>query len=488
VRYPKAIADKVDHIEQAIAAWPADMASSVDDVIKWVLQFDEADFDLALRVVQNLNVVGQRDIDRGLQIAFSKLVRKAVEKSSNIARTNTMYAAMGEVGKSGAMIGYHLRMNASISEENFLSPESFRHIEDGHVENLVLLDDVIGTGHQATKEIVKLAESVLPLGVKNIFVLSVCGMKNAIEEIEEKTKAFTFSAFEYSEADTASSLDAPFYSGIPYEERILLKTRLGEYGRVSYKRSPLGYGDLAGLLVLPYNTPNFTLPIIWGDSNEWIPLFRRVRRVNGISAYYKQFKEAVEKKVQDEKPAEQSTELGAVTLFVEGKRDEVFFDELATRINLANQIGAKSISVVSLGSIVAPDRLAELLARTTPNAVFIVDDDRPGVGRAHERLQEMAPVIFLKPSYFQFFDLERLVREALPEEALVDLVGLPRERLAVEAERRLVRAGPIDRALRTTRGLIDRYIDAREVEGFVSQLSAAVRQRSRPEGPPKTSN
>ncbi|MHB0785344.1 phosphoribosyltransferase-like protein [Bradyrhizobium sp. 5.13L] len=365
-------------------------------------------------------------------------------------------------------------MNASISEENFLGPESFHHIEAGRVENLVLLDDVIGTGHQAADEIERLAVSVLPLGVKNIFVLSVCGMKNAIEEIEEKTKAFTFSAFEYNAADTASSLDSPFYAGVPYDERLRLKNRLKDYGRICYKSNPLGYGDLAGLLVLPYNTPNFTLPIVWSDNNEWIPLFRRVRKVNGISAYYKQFKQAVEKKTHAEKPAEEGAALGEVTLFVEGKRDEAFFDELVKR-GLAEQIGAKSVSVVSLGSNVAPERLAELLASTTPNAVFVVDDDRHGAARAHERLQRMAPVIFLKPSYFQFFDLERL-REVLPEEVAARLHGAPREVIAIEVERNLVRTGPIERSLRLTRELIERYIDWREVDGFVEQLRGVIGQ------------
>lgn len=475
MRYPKAIADEVDRINQAISSWPADMAVSIDDVIKWVLQFDEADFGLALRVVQNLNIVGQRDIDRGLQIAFSKLVRKAVEKKSRITGINTMYAAMGDVGKSGSMIGYHLRMNTSISEENFLNPETFHHIESGHVENLVLLDDVIGTGRQATEEIEKLAESVLPLGVKNLFVLSVCGMKNAIEEIEEKTKAFTFSAFEYDEADTAGSLDSSFYAGVPYGERVRLKGRLEDYGRICYKSNPLGFGDLAALLVLPYNTPNFTLPVVWSDNNEWIPLFRRVRRVNGISAYYKQFKKAVEKKAQSEKPVQTDTPLDQVTLFVEGKRDEAFFDELVARIDLAELIGAQRVSVVSLGSNVASERLADLLAKTTPNAVFVVDEVQHG-RNIHERLAKMAPVISLRPSYFRFFDLKRLVEEYLPEQAAEGLLQTPQEHVATEVERVLARSGPMERALRMTRDLVERYLNYEEVEAFVEKLKHAINQ------------
>ncbi len=51
---------------------------------------------------------------------------------------------------------------------------------------------------------------------------------------------------------------------------------------------PTGYGGIGALLVFYYNTPNTTLPIVWSSLNGWIPLFRRVNRINGIEAYYKQ--------------------------------------------------------------------------------------------------------------------------------------------------------------------------------------------------------
>lgn len=474
MRYPKSIADEIESIAMVVATWPSDLGATVDDVLKWVLQFDDADVGLAMRVIRNLNVVGQRDIDRGLQIAFSKLVRKAVEKGSRITGINTLYAAMGDVGKSGAMIGYHLRRNSSISEENFLNEDTLVHVTEGRVDNIVLLDDVIGTGNQATEAIEELTEVVLPLGVKNIFVLSVCGMRGAIEEIEEKTKAYTFSAFEYDGIDTAASLDSSFYDGIAHEERDRLRQRLTAYGRISYARNPLGFGGLGGLLVLPYNTPNFTLPIIWSDANQWIPLFRRVRRVNGIQAYYKQFQKAVGDKASVPEPSPQPETRPTLTLFVEGKRDEAFFDEVVSGGALRGFEGADGVSVVSMGSNVAPDRLVELLVGTNPNSVFVVDSDRHGTGRAHERLRGLAPVVLLEPSYFRFFQLDRVVRDFnldVPSEMLRD--G-SREELALVVERALMRSGTMDRSLKVTRDLARHYLDPAELNAFAIRLQEAV--------------
>jgi hypothetical protein len=484
MRYPKSIADDIEQIETTVALWPRDIEISVDDVIKWALQFDAQDFSIASRVVRNLNVMGQRDLDRGLQIAFTKLVRKAVEKNSKIAENNTMYAAMGEVGKSGAMIGYHLRMNSSISEENFLSSETLHFIEEGRVENIVLLDDVIGTGGQATEAIDKLAQSVTALGVKNIFVLSVCGMKEALDKIQEETKAFTFSAFEYSRADTAASLDSSFYNGIPHEERETLKRRLEDYGRICVKRNPLGYGDLAGLLVLPYNTPNFTLPIVWSANNQWIPLFRRIHRVSGIAAYYSKFTRAADEKASLKANSSSKDEQQSVTLFVEGKRDEIFFDELIKRVDLSSSLGSKDIRIVSLGANVVSDRLVNLLSKTNPRSAFIVEDDHPGAAKLHERLEKSSPVIKLTPSFFQLLDVKRILEDFPFEQSKLEALSdpnVPDVIIAQEVERILLRVGNFERSLRLIQTLVDRYLDADKVQSFIERLRSAL-VSPRPQG------
>jgi len=414
MKYPKAIEDQLSVVSAIVSKWPQDVDVTPDRVIEWILQFDEQDFDLAMRVIKNLNVIGQKDIDRGLRVAFSKLSRKAIQKGAKISSRNTLFAAMGDVGKSGAMISYHFRMNTEVSEENFLGPDTLPYITEGKIENIVLIDDIIGTGKQAEKEINSVATDLLPLGVKNIFVLSVCGMRDAIDKIEEQTKAFTFSAFEYSSLDTISSMDSAFYSDVPYDARERLMNRVGEYGKIAYPRGPLGFGGVGGLLVFPYNTPNTSLPILWSDTNEWIPLFRRVRRINGIASYEKQFKRAADQRAKQAEGAETDRAALPLTLFVEGKRDEIFFDHLIKQTELAKKVGVEEITVVGLGTKLISESLVKKVAATNIKAIFILDDDHPNAKKTHDRIAALASIIVLRPNFLQLLDLNNVQRIVLP--------------------------------------------------------------------------
>ncbi|MDE8763858.1 MULTISPECIES: phosphoribosyltransferase-like protein [Rhizobium] len=201
MKYPKAIADNIYEIEEIFSRWPSDVDVTLQQVINWILQFDEPDFHIAIRVLRNVNVVGQRDIRQGLKVAYSKLSRKAIEKGAPVKSTNTLFTSLAGVGKSGAMISYHLRMATDISEENFLSDDTLPFVKRGDIANLVFVDDVISTGRQASKAINETAEKMLLLGVQNMFVLTVCGMREGLDRIQEETKAYTFSAFEYGLLD-----------------------------------------------------------------------------------------------------------------------------------------------------------------------------------------------------------------------------------------------------------------------------------------------
>jgi len=46
-------------------------------------------------------------------------------------------------------------------------------------------------------------------------------------------------------------------------------------------KHPLGFADGQYLLGFEYNTPDNTLPIFWGTSNGWYPLFTRYQKIYG---------------------------------------------------------------------------------------------------------------------------------------------------------------------------------------------------------------
>ena len=396
MRYPENIRSRIVEVEEAIHDWPVEI--DINSVIKWILQFDEGDYDLALRIVKNLNVIGAKDLEHSLEVAYSKLMRKAIEKGTFISNRNTIFAGMGEDGKSGTMISYHFRLINDLSEENFLNDESVKYFEDGMIENIVLIDDVLSSGTQATREIHKVTEKFVPLGVKNIFVLTVCGFKKGIEKVEEETKAHVFSAFEYGDEDTVISLDSKFYEGITHDQRKGILERLKHYGAVCSKKMPIGYEGIGALLVFYYNTPNTTLPIVWGSQNGWIPLFRRVSRINGIESYYKQISNRLKPEAK-----EKLISVDELTIYTEGKIEEIIFDMLISDFNLPRNLNYKKVSVVSLGGGFHSKKLFEKLKELNGNMLFVFDADI--MSRSKTELLEKFPVVYLKPSYLQVIDL-----------------------------------------------------------------------------------
>jgi hypothetical protein len=474
VKYPKSISSQLDEVQRIISSWPRKI--SLDDVMNWVLQFDSDDYDLAIRVIRNLNVIGHDDLSSALLVAYSKLMRKAIEKDARITNKNTLFAGIGDAGKSGSMMSYHFRIiNEGISEENFLDDETIEYLEQGLVENIVLVDDVISTGYQASKEIEKLTAKVTPLGVKNIFVLAACGMKEGIQKVEEETKAYTFSAFEYDSSDTISSLDSSFYEGIPFEGRESLRKRLGTYGGICYRKNPLGFGGVGGLLVFYYNTPNTTLPVIWSDVNGWIPLFKRVRRINGIASYYSQFEKVLEEKTstppQPEPVPEHNREL---SLFVEGKTDEIFFDLLVKEFNLAQELGFQKVDIVSLGGTPHSEKLLLTLSKLKSPALFVFeDDDMTGYSRRIlEPLKSKIHYVLVGTSIFEFIDTEELSKNeeiVATSPLFLELLESSKESpFSAHSERFFRRMPPIKRD-KFLKAVVPRFLNQDKFQDFIQR-------------------
>jgi hypothetical protein len=388
MKYPQSLEKQLNEVKTITDNWAIEIP--FESVIKWIMQFDSNDFELAVRVIKNLNVIGFEELNNALTVAYSKLERKAIDKQTKIKNINTLFAGIGEGGKSGAMISYSFRLANELSEENFYDENALQHLEEGRIENIVLVDDIISSGNQAITEIRKLSEIALPLGVKNIFLLTAVGMREGIKKVEDETGAYVFSAFEYDIKDTVQSLDSNFYEGIPYEERSLLKDRLEYYGgRVN--KSPLGYGGLGGLIVFYYNTPNSTVPIVWSSLNSWIPLFKRNIKVNGIDAYYKQFDKAKPKK---EKTSKEKNELN---IFVEGKIEETFFELNIEK--LIKILGYEKINIMALGGYYS-DKLINNLNKFATNFVFVVEETEFEPKYHKERVAKMLenkPHVFMKP-------------------------------------------------------------------------------------------
>lgn len=463
MKYPIALSQRIDEVSKIVDGWPVE--KDLGQVLNWLMQFDNEDIDLGVRVIRNLNVIGFEDLNTALTIAYSKLERMAVDKGTKINSRNTLFAGIGDGAKSGAMIGYNFRIINELSEDNFMDEESMNFLEAGMIDNIVLVDDIVGTGKQATDEIKSLTQTVTPLGVKNIFLLTAVGMKDGIKAISSNTKAHVFSAFEYSELDTVNCLDAAFYTGIPHEDRQDAKSRLEYYGKVT-NRSPLGYGGIGALIAFYYNTPNISLPIIWGSKNSWLPLFKRAVKINGINSYYKQIESSISKKKKDPSTGKDNE----FVILVEGKQDELFFDYIVSQIK--DRLPFEKVSVISMGGF-GSKKLIENISRLNKNCLFVVEEDEYApqgyVDRFVKNLGEN-PYIMVK-SLIHFLNLDSLAENERWSriferiEKLGDLNDRDKMR-RIEKELRMM----VHRSESRTKELFSTQLDSEKVQVLENEL------------------
>jgi hypothetical protein len=471
---PRDIRPVLAQLEPIVAAWPVRVP--FERVTEWMLQFDPEDYDVAARIVRHLNVLGTDEIRSGLSIAYTRLQRKAVDRSAKITNRNTVFAAIGDVGKSGAMMAYEFRVANELPEGNFAEEERENYFRERMVENVVLIDDVLGTGDTAISEAKRLVEETTALGVKNVFVLAICGFAAAVKRIEEEAGAHAFAAFTYGDADTAGTPDGDFYGGLDPSTRAQYMERLKYYNK-RCSRSELGYGNVGALLAFRHNTPNVSLPVIWGDGNGWKPLFPRVGRIVGIESYYAQIAAAQRAQKSEAKPAPMARDALELTVLVEGKTDESVMDVLVKRFGLVDLVGVKGITTVSVGGVVQSGRLFDLLKESGRPFVLVLDGDDFALRRRRSVVDEAkVPTVLLNPSFVGLFDLGRL-GNLMPVQQESDTAGdsgkRAEHRMYSDIEHRLRTAG-LGRSAAQTEMLVETFLDVEKYRAFATDLRRAT--------------
>lgn len=399
MKYPIEIEKQIIEIASIVNSWP--VKKEVSEVMNWVLQFDNEDFEIAFRIIKNINVLGPEELNSALAISYSKLMRQAKNKNINLSLKNTMYAAIGGASKSGAMIAYNFRLINELASANFLDDDSIKYIEQGKIENLVLIDDIIGSGDQSAKELQELAERVIPLGVKNIFVLTAVGFKSGIKKVIDTELADVFSALEYDEQDCVISLDSKFYDGLPYSQRKQMQEKLAKY-------KGLGYNGIGALIAFYYNTPNCTINSIWANSYGWIPLFPRISNVTGIDKHYPGLENAV---VNPPEPNESSKlPINSLTIFVEGKTEEIFLEKLGTKFE---NFGYEKLDVISIGPFYS-EKLIASLQNLASNYILITEAEDPNTAHMR-RVKDIVKEnkLILMDDILTYFDIQRILEDFL---------------------------------------------------------------------------
>lgn len=393
MKYPKYLENHLDEVKAIIQSWPVE--KSLEEVMAWVLQFESNDYDLALRVIKNLNVIGSDDLNIALNVAYSKLLRHAQEKGNKISNENTLYMPIGNDGKSGAMIAYNFRLINGLNSSYFFSKDNLQLVKLGKINNLVLLDDIIATGNQSSKQLVETAEKARKLGIQNIYLLTAFGYREGIDKIKETQVADVFSAVEYDSCDTVMNRDSAFYDGLTHDKRDRYWQSISKF----YKG--YGYGTIGGLIAFYYNTPNSTLEMVWGSNNGWIPLFPRRFDLKNIGPELYELDELI-KAGNDIKTVEKEE----CSIYVEGKTKELFIRTLAS---LYENFGYGSINIVSIGAFFSGS-LIESLMKYSEKVFFVTDgnlDEDTGYAKSVKEATKNVELTRI-PNVMSFFDKAKI--------------------------------------------------------------------------------
>lgn len=152
---------------------------------------------------------------------------------------------------------------------------------DSEAKVLVFLDDFAGTGDSICKNLRNIyfeLKEILQRKNLIIFLGVICGYDKAkkaiqtfIEENGLKTEVF-FSKI-LDESDHCFSEYSKVFPLVT--ERNHAKSICLQIGEKLIINNPLGYGNTQSLVVFPNACPNNNLPILWKETDSWMPLFKR---------------------------------------------------------------------------------------------------------------------------------------------------------------------------------------------------------------------
>lgn len=191
---------------------------------------------------------------------------------------DSLFVGLGNDSESGKTILYYFR------QENKLSKQCFEP-KDGHkYKNLIFIDDVTMSGSQACSYGRKYR-----IDAEKKYAGFLIATEEAVKTIRESPlNMYPLATMVLDKRDQAFSQDSFVFSDPKVKDIAgFAKEFCYEYGKIAVAeekymhKCPLGFSDGEYLIGFEYNTPDNSLPIFWGTSNGWIPIFKRYEKIYG---------------------------------------------------------------------------------------------------------------------------------------------------------------------------------------------------------------
>ncbi|MDY0081170.1 MAG: hypothetical protein RBR95_11325 [Ignavibacteriaceae bacterium] len=297
------IKDYIDRIE-AICIKLKYSVTNID-VLNWLENFKQEDWDKALTVLSKLEYFTINEIVRAYELGLNDILKISDEIDKRFmiseivnclqsrrfislrkSESSIILHPIEELGKSGTTMIYFVKQT-QVYQNNESKIKIF-----GNLDKLksvikdnchfILVDDFLGTGETVVDYYKnEIRPEITRRKVKNfnLYILTIIYTEKAKELLAE-----------FPEIKIIGSFRKPIFcqtgSVFGYRPRMIeMRHFCYEYGKdlfskQDYKKKkiisfPLGYGNTQSLVAFAHTTPNNTLPIIWSSKKKWHPIFPR---------------------------------------------------------------------------------------------------------------------------------------------------------------------------------------------------------------------
>lgn len=242
---------------------------------------DNEEKEICIKLLENFEYYGRQRVNFYLEKLHEKLIH-----DHNISDENTVYSIIkSENGRANSSMEYFIEYTQinKVSRNNRIEDiaRMNKKMKRPKVNQIVLIDDCIGTGETIKKYIEMYKED---LKDKKIYILVIYAIKEITDKLEKeflekgyhieiiclnkKTKAFTKEIFKDKDEKEIQEIKEKFI-------------QLSKNHNIP-ENYELGFGKTEGLVAFYNNTPNNTLGIFWVDNDNNIALFPRNRDSNRI--------------------------------------------------------------------------------------------------------------------------------------------------------------------------------------------------------------
>ena len=247
------------------------------DVFRWLRNFDESEWVMALNVLDKVIYYSSDSIDEMLEYHIQKILKVHPNEHLYILPS-------GNIGKSGHVMAYHAKkviekMALSKKTLSLLNMKNLKEIKKNAV--IALLDDFSGTGESIKKYYEKNVKAVVDDKSITICALTVAYMEKAVEYLNKECGITLYGALNKPAFIRRGSVFGYEKNMIPVRDFCFKK---GEMLFPDWKEGdlkPLGYKNGQALICFEHTTPNNSLPILWyedkipGAEKKWNAIFPR---------------------------------------------------------------------------------------------------------------------------------------------------------------------------------------------------------------------